>query len=61
MGMALDEPKKKDILRNINGIEVAIEHHILSHTHNLTLDLQETPSGPNLVIIGGKSSHNGCC
>jgi Fe-S cluster assembly iron-binding protein IscA len=59
--MALDEPKENDVLRNINGIEVAIENRILSHTQNLTLDFKETASGPHLVIKGSKSSHNGCC
>lgn len=60
MGLALDEPKENDVLRNINGIDVAIDNRILSHTHHLTLDYQETASGPHLVI-GSKHSHNGCC
>lgn len=53
MGLALDEPKKDDIIETINGIVVAIDHTIEEYTKAVILDVQNG----GLVMLG----NSGCC
>nr|WP_179298748.1 hypothetical protein [Evansella halocellulosilytica] len=53
--MALDEPAEDDIVEDINGIKVAFDKMIFSHTQDLTLDVRETPEGKGLMMTGNES------
>ena len=58
LGLALAEAEETDKLETVNGIQVAIEEVIANEVANLTLDLQEGPSGKGLVMLGAGSD---CC
>lgn len=53
--VALDEPQGEDIVEQINGVRVAFENRIYKHMETRSLDLQQTPSGEGIVIVGGES------
>ncbi|MBU9713358.1 hypothetical protein [Evansella tamaricis] len=58
MGLSLDETAEDDIIEVINGISVAFDPMIHSHTKELTLELKVTPEGKGLMITGNESD---CC
>jgi len=53
--VSLDEPQGEDIVEQINGVRVAFENRIYKHMEDRALDLQKTPSGEGIVIVGGES------
>ncbi|WP_404468506.1 hypothetical protein [Sutcliffiella horikoshii] len=57
--MSLDEAKADDKVETLNTIKVAIDPKIESMTTDLVLDVQETPQGKGLVLLGMKDSD--CC
>ncbi|WP_226680086.1 hypothetical protein [Sutcliffiella horikoshii] len=57
--MSLDEAKTEDKVETLNSIIVAIDPKIESMTTDLVLDVQETPQGKGLVLLGMKDSD--CC
>lgn len=52
LGLALDEPVETDIIKEVNGIEVAFEAEVINHVANITLDFEESEAGEGLVIVG---------
>ncbi|WP_110111796.1 adhesin [Bacillus sp. CGMCC 1.16541] len=58
IGLSLEPPTDVDTVKEVNGIQVAIETTILSTTDGLTLDVQDSPQGPGFVLVGMESS---CC
>jgi hypothetical protein len=42
--MALEEPKHTDIVNTVNGIQVAVENSIVTHTSNWIIDCDSTNS-----------------
>ena len=53
--VSLDEPHGEDIVEQINGVRVAFENRIYKHMESRALDLQKTPHGEGIVIVGGES------
>jgi hypothetical protein len=51
--LSLDGATEEDTVVVINGIKVAIEDKVLSHSETITLDVQ----GESLVMVGD----TGCC
>lgn len=54
--LSVDAPNQTDRVEIISGIKVAIDAQT-SGTDDLTLDVEETPNGSSLVLLGGSS----CC
>ncbi|GLO65026.1 MULTISPECIES: adhesin [Bacillaceae] len=52
VGLSLDEPKDTDIVQEINGVRVALDHDIKDSVAELTLDNDETPEGSRFVLLG---------
>lgn len=52
LGLSLDGPKETDIIKEINGVRVAIDQEIKDSVDELTLDKNETPQGERFVLLG---------
>ncbi|UJL47153.1 adhesin [Virgibacillus sp. NKC19-16] len=52
VGLSLDEPKDTDIVQEINGVRVALDHDIKDSVAELTLDNDETPEGSRFALLG---------
>ena len=48
IGLSLDHPEKTDIVKEVNGIRVAIDKQVKSSIDELTLD----KDGEQLVLLG---------
>lgn len=59
LGIALDQPEENDVIQNVNEISVAIDPQILILAENITLDVQDTPQGRGIVMMGLPESD--CC
>jgi len=51
--LSLDEAKEKDVVREINGIQVAIDPDLEEYTTNMTIDY---PQSVKRFILNGGSS-----
>ncbi|MGG3914286.1 adhesin [Rossellomorea vietnamensis] len=56
IAVSMDDPEPTDTVGNINGIRVAIDPS-MEGTDALTIDIETTPEGVGLVLIGA----NNCC
>jgi iron-sulfur cluster assembly protein len=56
IAISMDEPEPSDNIQTINGIRVAIDPDMTA-TQELTIDLEKTPEGEGLVLIGAGN----CC
>ncbi|TDL33050.1 adhesin [Jeotgalibacillus sp. S-D1] len=59
LGLALDSPEENDVMQTVNTISVAIDPQILILAENITLDVQDTPQGRGIVMMGLPDSD--CC
>ncbi|KYD32547.1 adhesin [Parageobacillus toebii] len=57
LGLSLDNPQTTDRLKNINGIQVAINEQMASIIEGVTFDAEETGEGVQFVLLG----LNQCC
>jgi len=48
LGVSLDVPEEHDVIKEVNGVQVAIDQRVLSMTEDVTLDLQDG----NLAFVG---------
>ena len=48
LGLSLDAPEEHDVVKEVNGIQVAIDQRVLSMTEEVTIDLQEG----SLAVVG---------
>ncbi|WLR52843.1 hypothetical protein LC040_08100 [Bacillus tianshenii] len=58
MSLALEEPKSKDDVRVVNGINLAIEPIVVQFVEHVTLDVRDTPNGKGLVM---RNAPGGAC
>ncbi|MCA1060470.1 adhesin [Rossellomorea aquimaris] len=56
ISVSMDDPEPTDHIESINGIRVAIDSS-MQGTEALTIDVETTPQGEGLVLIGA----NQCC
>lgn len=54
--MALAEPSQKDIIQEINGLQVAIDRPIKDYVEHAVLDFQSTMFGQGLILKGAHQS-----
>lgn len=48
LGLSLDAPEEQDVVKEVNGVQVAIDQRVLSMTEEVTLDIQDG----SLAIVG---------
>lgn len=56
-GVSLDAPEAEDVVKSVNGIQVAIDPTISNDVEQFTLDKEASPEGDRLVMLG----MNSCC
>ena len=52
MGLALDEPKEKETLTNINGIDVLVSPEVQSYAGHSVVDYLTSPYGEGFTVRG---------
>lgn len=52
LGISLGSPEENDMLEQVDGIKVAIDKDVKDTVEGLTLDEDETPNGPQFVLLG---------
>lgn len=52
VALSLDEPEATDRVEIINGIQVAMDEQALALLEQVTLDVEETEEGLQLVLVG---------
>ncbi|GIN86024.1 hypothetical protein J6TS2_24100 [Heyndrickxia sporothermodurans] len=55
--VSLEDAAESDVIKNVNGIKVAIDPHLIDTVKDLTLDYEENENSAGLVVTGGSS----CC
>ncbi|ANB60957.1 hypothetical protein [Anoxybacteroides amylolyticum] len=53
VALSLDAPEATDRVEIINGIQVAMDEQALVLLEQVTLDVEETEEGLQLVLVGG--------
>ena len=48
LGLSLDVPEEQDLIKEVNGIQVAIDQRVLSMTEDVTIDIQDG----SLALVG---------
>ncbi|WP_203289625.1 adhesin [Metabacillus sp. cB07] len=57
IGLSLDAPADTDLIQEVNGIKVAIDHKVSAAVDGVSLDKEEAENGAGFVLIGGSD----CC
>lgn len=52
LGISLHSPEENDVIQAVNTISVAIDPHVLILAEDITLDVQDTPQGRGIVMMG---------
>ncbi|MCZ0755917.1 adhesin [Anoxybacillus sp. J5B_2022] len=52
VALSLDAPEATDRIEVINGIQVAMDEQALVMLENVTLDVEETEEGLQLILVG---------
>ncbi|MCW3794448.1 adhesin [Paenibacillus sp. LS1] len=53
--LGLAESQESDVVQEINAIRVAIDPELTASIESITLDVEQYPDGPGLVVSGGQS------
>ncbi|WP_019412979.1 iron-sulfur cluster biosynthesis family protein [Paenisporosarcina sp. TG20] len=48
LGLSLDEPQEKDVIKEVNGVQVAIDQRVLNMAEEVTIDMQNG----SLTLVG---------
>lgn len=56
-GVSIAEEEATDVIEMVNGLKVAMDQHIAEVVKSITIDFEDAPDGPGLVVSGGGN----CC
>lgn len=48
LGLSLDAPEENDVIKEVNGVQVAVDQRVLNMAEEVTIDLQDG----SLALIG---------
>lgn len=48
LGLSLDVPEEHDVIKEVNGVQVAIDQRVLSMAEEVTIDIQDG----SLALVG---------
>ncbi|MDZ5713562.1 adhesin [Jeotgalibacillus haloalkalitolerans] len=54
-GLGLDPAQENDQIHQFDGLKLAVDGQLEGSIDAITLDVEETPEGPQIVMLGGNA------
>ncbi|WP_374097343.1 adhesin [Jeotgalibacillus sp. JSM ZJ347] len=54
-GLGLDSSQESDQIHQLDGLQLAVDAELKGSVDAITLDVEETPEGPQIVMLGGNA------